>query len=165
MPPMPFAHSRVRTGRGVIGIYDAVAVAMQYEGPASARVPLIASHRRDAPLQLFEGPSDVLRTMNQYCGSVAFDANGRVLGVSSPRGNVVTAWDAANGAHLSSVTVPDGSGIAPGTQPGTFLASSGQGGVVLIDGWRGTATPMASDFLEARRWDNHMMVSLSGGPA
>jgi len=141
-----------------VGRDDTVAIAMQYEGPAGDRVPLVATHRRDGPVALFDGPAEVLRSMNHYCGSTAFDASGRVLAVSAPRGNVVTFWDAATGAHLSSVAVPDGSGVAPAARPGRFLASSGRGGVVAIDARTGAATPFGSGFLRAGRWDNHMVA-------
>jgi len=151
-------HVHVLARAGAVGRDGLVAIAMQYEGPAGDRVPLVATHRRDGPAALFDGPAEVLRSMAHYCGSTAFDASGRVLAVSAPRGNVVTFWDAATGAHLSSVAVPDGSGVAPRGQLDRFLASSGRGGVVAIDARTGAATPLASHVLGAGRWDNHMVA-------
>jgi len=150
-----------------VGPGDTVALAMQYEGPAGDLVPLVGVHRRGARVRLFDAPPDVLRAMRHYCGSIAFDTGGRVLAVSSPRGHVVTLWDGARGNHLASVPVPDGSGVAPAPEPGRFLASSGQGGVVLIDARAGSARPLPGAFLRGGKWDNHMVLvrRRQAGPA
>ncbi|MDZ7842912.1 MAG: DUF1513 domain-containing protein [Gammaproteobacteria bacterium] len=142
----------IAVGRG-----DTVAFAMQYVGPAGNLVPLVGTHRGDREPQLLAGPEYVLRGMKQYCGSTVFDVSRRVFAVSSPRGNVYTFWDAGTGNQLSHATVPDGSGIAPGTGPGLFLASSGGGGVVVVDARSGKSRPIASAFLDGGRWDNHMI--------
>ena len=138
---------------------DTVAVAMQYEGPAHDRVPLVALQRGGGRLRLLDGPRAVLRAMKNYCGSVCFDPRGRTIAVSAPRGNLVTFWDAGTGRHLSSAGVADGCGVAPGPRPGTFLASSGRGGVVIVDAWSGASRPLALDGLEAARWDNHLVAA------
>ena len=138
---------------------DTVAVAMQYEGPQHDRVPLVALQRGEGPLRLVEGPRNVLRAMRNYCGSVCFDASGRTIAVTAPRGNLVTFWDAGAGRYLSSADVADGCGVAPGAGPAEFLASSGQGGVVVIDAHSGTSRPLAVGGLEAARWDNHLIAA------
>ena len=132
---------------------------MQYEGPAHDRVPLVALQRGGGRLRLLQGPRTVLRAMKNYCGSVCFDPSGRTIAVSAPRGNLVTFWDAGTGRYLSSVEVSDGCGVAPGAGPGEFLASSGQGGVVVIDARSGTTRPLAVGGLESARWDNHLVVA------
>lgn len=143
-----------------VGRDDAVAVAVQYEGPRGDSVPLVALHRpgvgANAPLAPLKATPGTWRAMKQYCGSVCFDSGGRLLAVSAPRGNLVTFWDAGGGVHLSSARVPDGSGVAPGERPGEFLASSGHGGVAVIDGWSGKTTPLEGEFVRTRRWDNHL---------
>jgi len=142
-----------------IGRDDGVAVAMQYEGPAGDLVPLVATHRRGDPLRPLAGPPRALRAMKHYCGSAAFDRDGRVLAVSAPRGSLVTFWDVESGGHLSSVTVADGSGVAPGRRRGEFVASSGRGAVVVIDARRGAARRLAPEHLDAGRWDNHLALA------
>ncbi len=138
---------------------DTVAVAMQYEGPAHDRVPLVALQRGEGPLHLLHGPPNVIRAMKNYCGSVCFDPSGRTIAVSAPRGNLVTFWDVGTGRYQSSTRVPDGCGIAPGSLPDEFLASSGLGGVVVIDARSGTTRPLAVGGLEAARWDNHLVAA------
>ena len=137
---------------------DTVAVAMQYEGPAHNRVPLVALQRGTGRLHLLDGPRSVLRAMKNYCGSVCFDPGGGTIAVSAPRGNLVTLWDVGNGRYLSSAAVADGCGVAPGVQPGEFLASSGLGGVIVIDSLSGTTRTLALDSLESARWDNHLVA-------
>lgn len=138
---------------------DTVAVAMQYEGPQHDRIPLVALQRGEGPLRLVEGPRNVLRAMKNYCGSVCFDARGRTIAVSAPRGGLVTFWDVESDRFLASAKVPDGCGVAPGAGPGEFLASSGQGGLTLIDARSGAARPLAVGGLEGARWDNHLIAA------
>ena len=142
-----------------VGRDDRVAIAMQYEGAAGDAVPLVASHQGDAPVHFARSPEGVLRRMHQYCGSVAFDSRGDVFAVSSPRGGIVTFWRAADGGFLSSVSVPDGCGVASAPRPATFLVSSGQGGVITVDAHTGKSTPLVSEFLEGGHWDNHIVVA------
>lgn len=143
-----------------VGQDDAVAVAMQYEGPRGDLLPLVALHRphadSSAPLLPLTAAHHVWRAMRQYCGSVCFDSSGRLMAASAPRGNLVTFWDADAGIYLSSARVPDGSGVAPGERAGEFLASSGHGGVAVIDAWSGKTTPLGATFVNNRRWDNHL---------
>ena len=142
-----------------VGPDDTVAVAMQYEGPAQDRVPLVALQHGGGRLRLLQGPRTVLRAMKNYCGSVCFDPSGRTIAVSAPRGNLVTFWDVGTGRHLSSAKVSDGCGVAAGAMPDEFLASSGRGGMIVIDARSGTARPLALGGLEAARWDNHLVAA------
>lgn len=142
-----------------VGAGDRVAMAMQYEGPFGDPVPLVALHRRGEQPLLLEASRPVLRRMKQYSGGAAFDRAGRVLAVSAPRGNRLVFWDALEGRFLSSVDLADGCGIAPAEAPGQFLASSGVGGVIVVDAASGTSRRLDSDFLDASQWDNHLMAA------
>ncbi len=150
-----------------VGDDDTVAAAMQYEGPAGDLTPLVALHRaapaagggsRRGPLRLLEAPAGILRAMKRYCGGVCFDPGGRTIAVSAPRGHLVTLWD-ADGAFLSALPVPDGSGVAPGARPGEILASSGRGGVFVIDVWSNRVKPLRIASFGTRRWDNHLVAA------
>ena len=155
-----------------VGPGDTVVVATQYEGPAADLVPLVALHRGDGRrpasagagagagddrLRLLTAPRRVLRSMKHYCGSVCFDPSGRAIAVSAPRGNLITIWDADTGRYRSSARVSDGCGVAPGVIPGEFLATSGRGGVSVIDARSGAVRPLDLHGLEAARWDNHLI--------
>ncbi|WP_374445888.1 DUF1513 domain-containing protein [Stella sp.] len=139
----------------------AICFAAQYEGPAVDLVPLVGSHRPGAAeLRFFSAPAAALRAMRHYCGSAAVDRSGRILGVSSPRGNRATFWDTADGRILASAEVADGCGIAP-LAPGRFAVASGLGGVGAFDPATGTGSALAGALAAAGRWDNHLLA-LSG---
>ena len=142
-----------------VGAGGAVAVAMQYEGPGGALVPLVALHRGRGGRGLcpLAASPATWRAMKHYCGGVCFDSSGRTIAVSAPRGHVVFFWDADSGACLSSVRLADGCGVAPGGSADTFLASGGNGDVVAIDARAKTATPLAVDLPGRSRWDNHLV--------
>jgi len=135
-----------------------VAVAMQYEGPETDPVPLVAMH--DAPagagqLDYLPMPEDQRAAMRQYCGSAAMDGSGRYLAVSSPRGNRVLVWDMERLALVQIGEARDVCGIAAQAEAG-FLVSNGLGRMYRL-GDDGHMTPAA----EAGRlqWDNHMVLA------
>ncbi len=142
-----------------VGRDDTIAVAMQYQGPGGDLVPLVAVDRQKAELHPLEGPPGILRDLKQYSGSVCFDSSGEVIAVSAPRGDRITFWNAEARTFLSSTRLRDGSGVAPGVRAGEFLASSGAGGVVAIDALSNATRPVATDFLEAGKWDNHLVAA------
>jgi hypothetical protein len=135
-----------------------VAVAMQYEGPETDPVPLVALH--DAPagagrLDYLPMPEDQRAAMRQYCGSATMDGSGRYLAVSSPRGNRVLVWDMERLALLRVGEARDVCGIAAQSDAG-FLVSNGLGRIYRL----GNDGRMAA-VAEAGRlqWDNHMAAA------
>lgn len=151
-----------------VGSGDRVAVAMQHEGPAGHLVPLVAIHRPrfgfrgmlfDRPPRLLTATAAVLRAMKGYCGSVCFDSGGAAVAASAPRGNLVTFWDSETGEYLSAGPVFDGSGVAPAGPAGKFVASSGRGGVFVLDARSGAARRLAGCFPDGGRWDNHLTAA------
>ena len=139
-----------------VGREGRVAVAMQYEGSGGDRVLLIALCRPGGPLRLLEAPPSILRAMKQYCGDVCFDPAGSSFAVSAPRGNIITVWDGADGRFLHSTRLADCCGLAPGRRAGEFAASSGQGGIFLLDGHTRKLQRLSTGLPESRRWDNHL---------
>ncbi len=137
-----------------------VALAMQDEGPKGEVRPLVGTHRRGADITLFQEDAEALGAMRQYCGSIAFDGSHRVLAASSPRGGVITLWDAASGRHLQSLSVADGCGVAPATDERTFIATSGAGGVFELS-LSGPPLLLDGDAVAApSHWDNHVVKVL-----
>ncbi len=143
-----------------VAIDGTVGIAMQYEGPARDLVPLVASHRRGEALSLFRGPAHIVRAMKQYCGSVCFDRGGHILAVSSPRGHVITFWDARGGAFIAEIPVADGSGVAPSATRGEFLVSSGDGSVFVANLRAAAATSRAIVRDPRNCWDNHLVAAV-----
>ncbi|MDF1793924.1 MAG: DUF1513 domain-containing protein [Thalassobaculaceae bacterium] len=137
-----------------------VAVAMQYEGPESDIVPLIAltDTADDAP-RLLDLPQILAMRSRQYTGDVAFDPSGSVVGAGLPRGGFFAFWAVEGGRFLGSVEAPDGCAIASGPATGRFVISTGTGGRI---GWvsagldgvavRWIPVPIVAAF------DNHLMA-------
>lgn len=139
----------------------------QYIGPASHQPPLVARHARGQALQWYSGPSEVLRGMRNYVGSVAADLSGRTIATSSPVGNCVVFWDAFTGDFLGKINMHDGCGVAP-AQPSGFLLTSGLGQVAKYEtqpqppgrnsqelSAEGAPVALRSD-LSGLAWDNHL---------
>lgn len=135
-----------------------VAIAMQYEGPETDPVPLVALH--DAPagagrLDYLPMPEDQRLAMRQYCGAAAMDDSGRYLAVSSPRGNRVLVWDIERLVLLGAGEARDVCGVAADVRSG-FLVSNGLGRLYRLgDDGRMAAVEEAGRL----KWDNHMVVT------
>jgi hypothetical protein len=136
-----------------------VAIAMQYEGDMRDPVPLVGIHDGDR-IRLLEAPTDVQTQMRQYGGSVAVDRGGSLIAVSAPRGNLITFWDAAGGAYLTSTMVADGCGVAPTGRPGAFLITGGQRQVMRFEPRSGRRTMVELGGLPDSGWDNHLRMAV-----
>jgi uncharacterized protein len=139
-----------------------VAIAMQYEGDVREHVPLVGVHDGDR-IRLLEAPAGVQAQMRQYGLSVAVDRGGSLIAVSAPRGNLITFWDAAEGAYLTSTMVADGCGVAPTERPGEFLITGGLGQVMCFEPKSGRRTMIELASLPDSGWDNHLRVALPQG--
>lgn len=124
----------------------------QHMGPASERPPLVGRHRMGHEPELFAGSEDVLRDCRNYIGSVAADPSGSVIATSSPVGNQVVYWDAADGRALGVTSLSDGCGVAP-LAPGRFLLNSGMGALVQA-GPSASAQSILTPS-SGLSWDNH----------
>ena len=141
-----------------IAVDGSVCFAAQYEGPGIDLVPLVGTHHPgERELRFFAAPAPEVRAMRQYCGSAAIDHSGRVLGVSSPRGNRATFWDVADGRILASAEIADGCGIA-WLAAGRFAVASGLGGVRDVEAASGEGGMLGGAAAVAGRWDNHLLT-------
>ncbi|MEM1198786.1 MAG: DUF1513 domain-containing protein [Pseudomonadota bacterium] len=126
--------------------------AAQFEGVPEEAPPLLASLGADG-LQFHAAPAAVQKSMKNYCGAVSFDATGRHIAVSCPRGNLITIWS-QDGTYRSSVRLIDGCGVAPLSADGAFLASSGTGKMIKH---AAQATERVNRPRSAQvQWDNHI---------
>lgn len=136
-----------------------LAVAMQYEGDRRDRVPLVGLYEAGGGLSVLNAPCSIERRMRHYTGSVAFDESGSVFAVSSPRGHLVTFWNAGTCAYLSHVKAVDASGIAATGRGGEFLVAGGDGTIWMVDA-RMRTTPAVVETDSELRWDNHLGCSI-----
>lgn len=134
---------------------DRVAVAMQFEGDSRLLPPLIAIQQAEQPMRLLSAPDGVQRRLRNYCGSVAFDADGRRFAVSSPRGGLVTFWS-AGGDYLGLHDQADACGIGRTDGGGQgFVVSDGGGAVARVDE---DLVATARTSFPGCRWDNHLLT-------
>lgn len=122
----------------------------QYEGPENDLPPLIGKIGRNAGLRLFDLPEPQHRAMKNYVGSVASSRDGEHIAVSAPHGNLIVILDTV-GRVVRHVTLTDGCGLV--AREKSFLATSGEGQIVMLDGSdKAVATNV--------RWDNHIVRTL-----
>lgn len=133
-------------------------VAMQYEGPATDRPPLIGLHPPGATeLELLALPEPALASLRNYCGSAAVDATGHIAGISSPRGGQTLLYDIPARRLIASLPLADGCGIAADGHAGGFVLTSGLGSILRAQAG-GDAAPINSAALGASQWDNHLAL-------
>lgn len=135
---------------------DTVCFVMQYQGSRRETPPLVGLHRRGEELKPVSAPEAVQKRMRNYCGSACADPSGRWFAVSSPKGGLITFWDARSGAYRGHTDVADGCGIAAGSVPGEFILSSGLGGMLRYRLDEQRQLPMTGLSQMQARWDNHM---------
>lgn len=124
----------------------------QFEGDPTERPPLVGRHRRGREPELFAGPPETLRGLDNYIGSLATDLAGDIVATSSPRGGLIAFWDASTGRFLGQERLADGCGVAPfGT--GEILASSGRGAIEIATP---AGRPVALSGDSVTGWDNHL---------
>lgn len=134
-----------------------VAIALQYQGPKYDDVPLVALHRRGNAIHPLRAPDAINRAMKQYCGSVRFDASGRYVAISSPRGDLITFWDTHTDAFIDQCKTRDGCGLAATEVTGEFLISSGLGRLYRYDLAQRQKQRIPLYLNQPLAWDNHMV--------
>lgn len=137
----------------IVDARGAVWFGCQYEGEASDRPPLVGRHRRGHEPELFQGPADLLRRMDNYVGSVSADASGEIIATSSPLGGLVAFWDASTGRFLGDRSTPDVCGVAP-LGSGRILATTGRGAIDEMS--PDEILPISRESPDHPSWDNHL---------
>lgn len=135
---------------------DEAVVAMQYEGPPAADVPLLAAYRANGVLEPLHVPRDRQRNMKQYIGSVALDpATGHAV-ATCPRANTVTFWSVPDRRYLGEQRCRDAGGAAFDAKAREFVVTNGHGTVIRFSAdtleLRHAATTRFPDL----KWDNHL---------
>ena len=126
----------------------------QYEGPRTDPVDLVGCHRRGEDLAFLPAPRTVHEAMKGYVGSVAASRDGTRVAVTSPRGGVLTIWNARSREVVGTRRIADVSGVAPGIRG--FVASDGKGRI-----WREGEVISRDDV----QWDNHLAAAVQADRA
>lgn len=121
-------------------------------------VPLGFVHRLGDPVQALEEPSGIVAALQDYVGSVAIAPGSRVVGLTSPRGDVAAFWDVDHGLFVGHHRLADVCGIAASSDGDRFILTSSTGEVRTLN---------AADLFEERAlrrhldqvvWDNHVLA-------
>jgi len=128
-----------------------VAFAMQWEGPATERPPLLGLHRRGGSPRLLAAPQPDHRRLQGYSGSIAASGDGTQVAITSPRGGVMQVFDLAAERFLTAYDSPDVCGIARGTGSG-FQMTTGTGEII-----RWNSPDNARSNTHDRAFDNHLV--------
>ncbi|MDZ4792139.1 MAG: DUF1513 domain-containing protein [Hyphomicrobiales bacterium] len=134
---------------------DMAVFGCQYEGAGEDAPPLIGFHRLGEAPHLAKAPDAIQTSLKNYIGSVSADASGDIIAASSPRGGLVTFWDAETKRFIGSRSMKDACGVADASQHRSFLLTNGLGQIQFVyklgeDLANGSAQlPVA--------WDNHLI--------
>jgi hypothetical protein len=134
-----------------------IVIALQYEGPGTNRVPLLASHAGEDTLQLFAADACDWRRFDQYTGSVKF-AGDNIAAVSSPRGNCLSFWNVIEQKMLAYHDIHDVCGIGYDTGLRNFIVTTGTGTLYRFDNGGKVAGGQTKP-LQNVRWDNHLLAA------
>lgn len=127
----------------------------QYEGAGEDSPPLIGFHRLGETPYLARAPEAVQTSLKNYIGSVSADASGDIIAASSPRGGLVTFWDAKTKRFIGARSMEDACGVADTPRHRSFLLTSGLGQIQLVDKFGEDAANASSQLPIA--WDNHLI--------
>ncbi|MEH6653734.1 DUF1513 domain-containing protein [Loktanella salsilacus] len=127
-----------------------IAFAMQWEGAAAVTPPLLGLHRRGQVPVMCNLPDAMATRMQNYAGSVAFEAAGDRVAITSPKGGVLAIFD-LGGTFIDMPVRADVCGI--GAAPDGFMLTDGFGGMARF-GANALAGVAAFDVA----WDNHLIT-------
>ncbi len=104
----------------------------QFKGAPSERPQLVGYATMDGVIELIELPAQTLGDLRNYVGSVAASADGGIVAVSSPEGNLLVAIDVEGKKPVLVQTLRSGCGLAPDVLG--FVGTSGEGEMVGMAG-------------------------------
>ena len=125
----------------------------QYEGPRTDPAPLVGCHRRGEDLAFLPAPRTVVEAMKGYVGAVAASRDGARVAVTSPRGGLLSVWNAQSREVAGAHRIADVCGVAPAARG--FFASDGEGRI-----WRDGAVVSRDEDVQ---WDNHLAAARPAG--
>lgn len=126
-----------------------VAFGMQWQGDDLVD-SLVGIHQMGTDITLMAAPTDQVRDMQGYIGSIAIAPDGETIAATSPRGGLVQFFDVASARLTQSLALTDVCGVA--VLDGVLTVSAGTGDLWQVD--RGVPQVTQRTKLQ---WDNHLV--------
>ncbi|KQX40251.1 hypothetical protein ASD04_06350 [Devosia sp. Root436] len=104
----------------------------QYKGAPGESPQLVGYATMDGEIRLVDLPPGTLADLRNYVGSVAASADGSMVAVSSPEGDLLVAIDTEGKRPVLVETLRNGCGLA--ADGAGFVATSGDGAMIGIAG-------------------------------
>ena len=136
---------------------DKVLIAMQYQGLKGDVVPLVGIQQGNAAIEMLQGPEDELRRMRQYTASICLHPQSGIIGVTCPRGNIVTFWQLNTLTWVKTLEIADAGGIALNQESTHFVITTGSGKVFQVNPVNFEPGLLSVD--NSMGWDNHLISS------
>jgi hypothetical protein len=137
-----------------------VAIALQVQREAMSNdtvIPLAAIHKRNKAISILNAPSQLLRKLNDYMGSVKINSQSNTVAFTSPKGNIAMFWDTDtkifNGFHV----FHDVCGLTVSNDNKFFILSNSAGKIRYVN-----AETLQEDKDKRlnypnKHWDNHLL--------
>lgn len=137
-----------------------VGVATQFQGDLYRRQPsiLAAWQPSGGELEALPIAEQTTKAIRGYMADLAFDPKQNVLAVTAPQGNQLTLWDLQSKQLLSTLAIPEPSGISYLAESECFLVSSAKGGIYEVHASRQKNEISQRLMLSDIAWDNHLLV-------
>ncbi len=135
-----------------IGVGGRIVIGCQTDHAERFDLPLIFSHKRGDELRQLSIGKRLSLSLRGYISSVAMDASGKFAAVTSSHGNRVLFLDVSSGKLLAERQISDVSGVAPSSENGGFLLTSGDGTILAGASAGEGGEPHVNS---AVHWDNH----------
>lgn len=139
----------------------AVVFATQLQREVVTHNDIVALGGRHLPgqaLEMFEQPQAVIARLNDYMGSVRVNNSSRLVGFTSPRGNLAVFWDLDSGAFKNYHSFHDVCGIACTTDDQQFVLSNSLGQLRKLDAFSLQEQRHARATFPGSAWDNHLLI-------
>lgn len=139
-----------------------VAFATQLQREAVEHTEVVALggyHKPGQALQLFMQPKQVIAQLDDYMGSVSINRASRIVGFTSPRGNLAVFWHIDSGDFQHYHRFHDVCGIACSGDDQQFVLSNSAGQLRRLDAFTLQEHRDLRAEYPATAWDNHLLIA------
>ncbi|PCJ14376.1 MAG: hypothetical protein COB04_15305 [Gammaproteobacteria bacterium] len=144
-----------------VALDGTVAFAMQMQRGASSHnkvVSLAGLHAQGRAIQLFDHPEQVIFRMKDYAGSVVISPKTRVVGFTSPKGNIAVFWHVDSKQYIGHHAMHDVCGLAVSADQRHFILSNSLGELRYLSAITLNEDKNRRVRMPKMSFDNHLLV-------